>query len=262
MYNRAIALNPNYSTAHHWLSATLIDLGRYEEALTAAERAVALDPLSAVINAQLGGARSVVGRFDDALDAYTQAVAIDPTMAIGYSSVGERLLGGSDASTKAAPWFVKAAALDPGNPDYLDLLGYVYWELGDNAEAERWQARSRAITKENTISKLLAAFLHLDRKEIGLARKYAQESAELDPANLFLVTDIDLRAGAYGQARARYVKAFPELFDNELPALNYARHPRLSIWRSCCSVPVKNSAPRFFSITARSIFGPVHEWGT
>ena len=189
--------------------------------MTAAERAVALDPLSAIINAQLGRhARSDVGRFDDALDAYTQAVAIDPTMATGYSGVGQTLAWGFGRFDQAAPWFVKAAALDPGNPFNLDLLAYVYWELGDDAEAERWLARSRAITEENAISKVLAALLHLDRKEIGLARKYAQESAELDSTTLFLVTDIDLRAGAYAQARARYLKAFPELFDNELPALN------------------------------------------
>ena len=73
--------------------------------------------------------------------------------------------------------------------------------------------------RESTL-KDLAALLHLDRKEIALARKYAQESAELDSANLFLVTDMDLHAGAYAQARARYVEAFRELFDDELPALN------------------------------------------
>lgn len=220
MFNRAIALNPNYSTAYQWLSDSLIDLGRYEEALTAAERAVALDPLSAVINAQLGFAREYVGRFDDALDAHTQAVAIDPTMAAGYSSVGQTLTWGFGRFDKAAPWFMKAAALDSGNPLNLDLLAYLYWELDDDAEAERWLARSRAITEENQVSKALAALLHLDRKEIALARKYAQESADLDSTNLGFATDIDLHAGAYAQARARYVKAFPELFDDELPALN------------------------------------------
>ena len=44
MFKRAIALNPNYATAHHWLSTTLVDLGRFEEALTAVEHAVALTP--------------------------------------------------------------------------------------------------------------------------------------------------------------------------------------------------------------------------
>ena len=65
MLRRAIALNPNYAPAHHWLSFTLLRLGRRNEALAAAERAVVLDPLSAIINNWLGWARMSVGRFDE-----------------------------------------------------------------------------------------------------------------------------------------------------------------------------------------------------
>jgi hypothetical protein len=43
---------------------------------------------------------------------------------------------------------------------------------------------------------------------------------ELDSTNLFLLTHMDLHNGAYAQARVRYAEAFPELFDDELPALN------------------------------------------
>ena len=32
-YTRAIQLNPNYATAHHWYSNLLSDLGRREEAI-------------------------------------------------------------------------------------------------------------------------------------------------------------------------------------------------------------------------------------
>ena len=63
LLRRAIALNPNYATAHHWLGYALINLGRRDEALASAERAVALDPLSAVINSFWGHARAGVGRF-------------------------------------------------------------------------------------------------------------------------------------------------------------------------------------------------------
>ena len=115
---------------------------------------------------------------------------------------------------------MKAAALDPGNPQYPALVAYVYWELGDNFEADRWLARSRAITEKTALANALATLLHLDRKEIGLARKYAQESADANPGFLYLATDIDERAGAYAQARARYLKIFPELFDDDLPAPN------------------------------------------
>jgi len=43
---RAIELNPNYATAHHWYSELLMGLGRHEEALAEIRRALEIDPLS------------------------------------------------------------------------------------------------------------------------------------------------------------------------------------------------------------------------
>jgi TolB-like protein len=67
MFRRAIALNPNYATAYHWLSVELGDnLGRVDEALSFAERAAELDPLSAAIHINFGAYLEAVGRFDEA----------------------------------------------------------------------------------------------------------------------------------------------------------------------------------------------------
>jgi TolB-like protein len=61
-FQRAIDLNPNYPTAHHWRGVFLQDLGRFDEALTSLKRAQELDPLSRVI----GFARALVhlGKYD------------------------------------------------------------------------------------------------------------------------------------------------------------------------------------------------------
>lgn len=44
-YKRAIALKPNYSTAHHWYGIYLRSIGRWQEALAQLNRAHELDPL-------------------------------------------------------------------------------------------------------------------------------------------------------------------------------------------------------------------------
>jgi tetratricopeptide (TPR) repeat protein len=88
LFRRAIALNPNYATAHHWLSLTLAALGRRQEALAEAERAVALDPLSGIINNLLGYSQENLGRFDDALAAYKRVIQIDPAMPHGFKGIG------------------------------------------------------------------------------------------------------------------------------------------------------------------------------
>src|SRR5262249_38186869 len=53
-YRRAIELNANYATAHHWYAEHLMWRGRFDEALQESERARQLDPLSVIIAADNG----------------------------------------------------------------------------------------------------------------------------------------------------------------------------------------------------------------
>ena len=48
-YRRAISLNPNYATAHHWYAEQLTWMGRFEEAMRESEEARRLDPFSLII---------------------------------------------------------------------------------------------------------------------------------------------------------------------------------------------------------------------
>ena len=49
-YKKAIELNPNYATAHHWYASQLVIMGQMEESLTEIRNAQKLDPLSLGIN--------------------------------------------------------------------------------------------------------------------------------------------------------------------------------------------------------------------
>jgi tetratricopeptide (TPR) repeat protein len=53
-YRRAIALNPNYATAHHWYAECLALQGRFDEAFSEIGKARELDPLSLIIAADYG----------------------------------------------------------------------------------------------------------------------------------------------------------------------------------------------------------------
>ena len=48
-FERALQLNPNYATAHHWFgSGPLLALGRFDESIVEAKRSIELDPLSMI----------------------------------------------------------------------------------------------------------------------------------------------------------------------------------------------------------------------
>jgi TolB-like protein/cytochrome c-type biogenesis protein CcmH/NrfG len=221
MLRRAIALNPNYAPAHHWLSTIL--LSDRHEALAEVERAVALDPLSGVINTHLGAARMDVGRFEDALVAHRQAIEIDPTMANAYSGIGDVHAYGFGRFDTAMAWYEKASGVDPGNPAMSASVAFANWQLDNDREAARWLDRMLAVGEGTAFTNFVAALLYLSRGDDAAARKYAQRAAELGPWFMPLVVEHDIRKGDYASARARYAKAFPDLFAEELPKLEF-RH--------------------------------------
>lgn len=53
-FRRAIDLNPNYATAHHWYHEYLIARGRFEEQMAEILHAQELDPVSLIINTDVG----------------------------------------------------------------------------------------------------------------------------------------------------------------------------------------------------------------
>ena len=77
-YRRAIELNPNYSTAHHWYSEYLSAMGRFDEALTEIRRAKEIDPLSLVINAGEVWVLYYARRYDEAIDQGHKLMELDP----------------------------------------------------------------------------------------------------------------------------------------------------------------------------------------
>jgi TolB-like protein len=77
-FKEAIALNPNYATAHHWYSHYLVAMGRLDEAVNELERARDLDPFSIPINDFLGMTLYYARRYDDALRQFHRGLEMHP----------------------------------------------------------------------------------------------------------------------------------------------------------------------------------------
>ncbi len=78
-FQRAIELNPNYATAHHWYAEHLGWLGRFDEALNENEKARQLDPLSLIIAADNGAILYYARRYDRAIAQFRRVRELDPT---------------------------------------------------------------------------------------------------------------------------------------------------------------------------------------
>lgn len=77
-FRRAIELDPNYVTAHHWYAEFLSFQGRFDEAIAESDRARRLDPLSAIIAVDHGAILYFARRYDRAIEQFRAALQMQP----------------------------------------------------------------------------------------------------------------------------------------------------------------------------------------
>ena len=87
-FKRAISLNPNYPTAHHWYQILLRSLGRDDEALAEIKRAQELDPLSPVLEVNIGLVYTLKGDLDSAMEHARRLVQLDPNFPLAHQISG------------------------------------------------------------------------------------------------------------------------------------------------------------------------------
>jgi tetratricopeptide (TPR) repeat protein len=85
-FERAIALDSNYATAHQWLGMYYFAGGRFAEALVSLERARQLDPLSVFISITAVWPLANLGRYEEAIQQVEGIVEMHPDVpdAKGY----------------------------------------------------------------------------------------------------------------------------------------------------------------------------------
>jgi len=80
-FRRAIELNPNYATAHHWYAEHLSWMGRFDEALAESHRALQLDPFSLIIACDNGAILYNARQYDRAIEQFRAVRELDPNFA-------------------------------------------------------------------------------------------------------------------------------------------------------------------------------------
>lgn len=92
-FQRAIAINPSFSLAHHDYAFFLVAMGRTEDGLSSLRRAIASDPLSARVNMDAGWLYLQAHRFDDAIRQARRAQELEPGLAEANACIYRALLG-------------------------------------------------------------------------------------------------------------------------------------------------------------------------
>ncbi|HWA28570.1 MAG TPA: TIR domain-containing protein [Lacunisphaera sp.] len=125
-FRRAIELNPNYATAHHWLGNCLSESGRIDEGLAEDRRAAELDPFSLRILENYAKGLVRAGRCEEALAVLGRAEALSAKAPLTLLTKAEALL----QLGRRAEAIATARELD--GTDRAELLA----RAGEKAEAE------------------------------------------------------------------------------------------------------------------------------
>jgi tetratricopeptide (TPR) repeat protein len=138
-----LALDPSSVTGHHWLGASLLHVGRIDEALLEFRLATQLDPLAHSAAASVGLALLHARRFPEAEAALRHALSIDSTFAGAIMTLGvTQTFGGRiDSATRT---FERGLQQYPNHPKLSLGLLIAHARAGRWTDASRLRDRIRA----------------------------------------------------------------------------------------------------------------------
>jgi len=144
---RAIELNPNYATAHHWLGTTLQTQRKFTEGLAELERAEQIDPLSPVIQETVAELLFQSGQANLAIAHLKMQIARDPGVAFVHYNLAAIYLQ-LGRLPEAIVEFEKAHQLDSSDPYEWGLRGFAYARAGRTLDAERVLEELEALQRQ------------------------------------------------------------------------------------------------------------------
>ena len=169
-FRRAIELNPDYPTAHHWYAEHLMWLGRFDEALHESERARQLDPLSLIIASDHGAILYFSRQYDPAIEEFRAVLRKDPNFGragglLTYAYVEKAMFSQALANAEISRRFFGEG------PGYWSPRAYIYGRAGQLEKARRELEKLEKLSRHESPDPVVMLWAHLgmSNKEEALA---------------------------------------------------------------------------------------------
>jgi TolB-like protein/DNA-binding winged helix-turn-helix (wHTH) protein/Tfp pilus assembly protein PilF len=175
-YRRAIELDPNYATAHHWFAEYLALMGRFGEASVEMEHARILDPLSLIIASDHGVILYYARHYDEAIEQFRTVLEMDPT----YARAGtiDLVYLEKGMYPEAQSNFEKRRSLFNQNPWYVGLSIYIDGRSGRTGEARHSLDRLQQMNRTHHIDPLIFTYAYLGFNDKNQALNFLEKAYE------------------------------------------------------------------------------------
>ena len=176
-YKRAIDLNPNYATVHHWYSHYLLAMGRVQESLAESLRALDLDPLDLPITTHLGWHYLYAREYDRAIEQLRKALDMDSRFLPAHLFLGQAYTQEA-MYDKATAELQQAVSLSRETPVMVAVLGYAYAMSGKKGEAQIILHKLNALSKQRFVPSQEIATIHTALAEKDQAFEWLRRAYE------------------------------------------------------------------------------------
>ena len=181
-YRRAIQLNPNYATAHHWYAEYLALMSRFDESHVEIEHARQLDPLSLIIASDHAVILYYSRQFDAAIQQFRAVLDMEPafprTGSLPFAYLQKGMNGQALAALNAAGeisgkglWFWSSAA-------------YVNGRSGKMEEAHKDLRNLIRASQERQVDPIVFVTGYLGLKENDQAITWLQKAHDVHSVSL------------------------------------------------------------------------------
>ena len=163
-YKKAIALDPKFAQAYHWLAINLQIQGKHEEAFATYQTALKLDPNNHVIlmNSSLPAMR--LGKYDIAVKRCKLGLSLAPNYYLNWSFLYQAYLMQESKENEIKALVSEVETISNKNKDIYSILTHYYWKK-DTEKHQAYLAAARNYNKNETRGKhQIDAFLIAEGK--------------------------------------------------------------------------------------------------
>jgi DNA-binding winged helix-turn-helix (wHTH) protein/tetratricopeptide (TPR) repeat protein len=187
MYQKALEINPHYSTGHHAYAWLLFTQRRFPEALAELQTAQKLDPLSLTINTSLGLPHYYLGDYDRAIKIFRAVTDMEPAYEHAHYYLGSALIQKGCYEEAIAEFCAPRLEFKQQS---LALLGHAYARSGKPQEAEAALKELKERSTYSYISPYLLAIICVGLEEYEQALD-SLETAMQERASWLIFLNID-----------------------------------------------------------------------
>lgn len=174
---RAIELNSNSETAHHWYSHYLLTMGRTEESLAESRRAIQLTPLDPLLNVHLAWHYCFARQYDAAIQQSRRALDMDLPM---YAAplFGGWALEQQGKFREAIALFQTAISLSERITHATAALGHAYGASGDPVRAHQVLSEVKGLSQHRYVPAYDIAMVYLGLGDKEQAYQWLEKGFE------------------------------------------------------------------------------------